>query len=117
MAEQPSRRRHDRFDIVGALWGLLEVGERVRIRNISATGALLESPQKNAVGSTIAMRVMADGRAVTLEGYVRQVRPVDSGQNPGRFLLGVEFLSPPESVIRAIQGDGAAPLGTPGEPT
>lgn len=102
-----NRRQQERFDIVGTMWGHLQVGEPARIRNVSATGALVESPHQNALDSTIALRVMVEGQPVTVDGRVRQSRPIETGPARGRYLIGVEFSCPPEPVIQAIEQLGA----------
>lgn len=101
------RRSHERFDIVGALWGLLELTEPAQIRNVSTTGALIDAPLPAVLESTQSMRVLVDGEPVTIDVRVRHVRRVDdinAGEAAApRYLIGVEFLSPPESVLQSIE--------------
>ena len=101
------RRLRERFDVVGAMWGLLELSEPARIQNVSTTGALIDSPHPSALDSTLAVRVMIDGQPVRLDGLVRHVQKTESETNRGRYLIGLEFSSPPESVIQSIEQLGA----------
>lgn len=108
MSPAGDRRSHERFDVVGSLWGLLEVSQSARIRNVSSTGALIDSPIPVALESTQTMKVIVDGEPVTVGGRVRHVRRVevdaaDFSNDGGRYLIGLEFLSPPESVVQAIE--------------
>lgn len=103
------RRLRERFDVVGAMWGLLELSEPARIQNVSTTGALIDSPHPSALDSTLALRVMIDGQPVRLDGLVRHVQrtETETETNRGRYLIGLEFSSPPESVIQSIEQLGA----------
>jgi hypothetical protein len=109
VSQPGDRRSHVRFDVVGALWGLLELTESARIRNVSSTGALIDSPLPAALESTQTVRVLVDGEPVSLDARVRHVRRIEvdsreSGDGGGpRYLIGMEFLSPPESVLQSIE--------------
>ena len=61
------RRSRPRYDIVGALWGVLELHEDACIRNVSATGALLDSPFPVALDSAQTVRLSVDGQWVAVE--------------------------------------------------
>ena len=61
------RRSRARFDVVGALWGVLELTESARIRNVSNTGALIDSPLPVALESTQTVRVIVNGEPVAVE--------------------------------------------------
>ena len=103
------RRSRVRYDVVGTLWGLLELSEKARIRNVSRTGVLIESPFPAALASTHTVTLIVDGESVDVDARVRHVRLVEStgsktsGASEGpRYVIGLEFLSPPESVLRSI---------------
>ena len=112
MSPPGDRRSHERFDVVGSLWGLLEVSESASIRNVSSTGALIDSPLPVALESTQTVRLIVDGEPVTVGGRVRHVRRVESDStrfpdiDGPRYLIGLEFLSPPGSVVQAIEQMG-----------
>ena len=69
------RRSQPRYDVVGTLWGVLELSEEARILNISATGALVDSPLPCAVDSTQEVQLGVDGHDVTVDARVRHVHP------------------------------------------
>ena len=111
MSPRGDRRSHERFDVVGSLWGLLEVSESARICNVSSTGALIDSPLPVALESTQTVRLIVDGEPVTVGGRVRHVRRLESALgitdiDGPRYLIGLEFLSPPGSVVQAIEQMG-----------
>ena len=103
------RRSRVRYDVVGTLWGLLELSEAAHIRNVSRTGALIESPFPAALASTHTIKLIVDGDSVDVDARVRHVRLVEpagtkasEASEGSRYLIGLEFLSPPESVLRSI---------------
>src|SRR5262245_18733309 len=96
------RRRHVRCDVVGSLWGLLELTESARIHNVSKTGALIDSPVPVALESTQAVRVIVDGEPVAVNAKVRHVRRVEVDSRGPSYLIGLEFMSPPEPVLQSI---------------
>jgi hypothetical protein len=97
------RRSQPRYDVVGSLWGVLELSAEARILNISAAGALVESPLPCAVDSTQEVRLGVDGHDVTVDARVRHLRAeATSGAEP-RYFIGVEFISPPLSVLQSIE--------------
>jgi hypothetical protein len=97
------RRGQVRFDVVGALWGLLELTETARICNVSNTGALIDSPLPAALDSTQTVRVIVEGQTVALDARVRHIRRVGIESGTPRYLIGLEFMSPPESVVQSIE--------------
>jgi len=98
-----NRRSEVRYDIVGALWGQLELHDEARLRNVSVTGALLESPVAAAVDSTQVVQLSVDGQPVAVEGRVRHVTPLRGERGFTKFLIGVEFVSLPTSVLQSIE--------------
>jgi hypothetical protein len=97
------RRQHERYDVVGAMWGMLELNAPVQIRNVSTTGALLDSPVPMALDSTQAMHVLVDGEAVRVDALVRHVTSAHGDASRPRYLVGIEFSSPPVSVVQSIE--------------
>ena len=94
------RRGHQRFDIVGALWGVLELPEPARVRNVSTTGILIDASSPVAPDSVHPIRVLVDGELVLVDTRVRHVRASDEH---GRFLIGLEFESAPTTVLASIE--------------
>jgi hypothetical protein len=100
------RRSQPRYDVVGTLWGVLELSEEARVLNISATGALVDSPFPCAVDSTQAVQLSVEGHDVTVDSRVRHVH-LEPGSGPEpRYLIGVEFISAPLSVLQSIEQMG-----------
>lgn len=95
------RRDHERFDIVGALWGQLEVGEPARVVNVSTTGVLLETCIAFALGAEQTLQLMVDGQPVLVDSLVRRVSPLHSG--PFRFEVALEFVATPLPVISSVE--------------
>ena len=83
------RRDRVRFEVFGFFWGSLDVREAVTVRNLTSSGALLESKRPLAVESLQSVCLMVDGQAAVAEACVRHVRPAA----PGKFFVGVEFQS------------------------
>jgi hypothetical protein len=98
------RRAQKRYDVVGSLWGVLELTEEARVVNISGGGVLLDSPFPCAVDSTQAVQLGIDGQGVTVDARVRYVHPEPgTGREPPRYYIGAEFISPPLSVQQSIE--------------
>ncbi len=101
MSYSGDRRSHPRDEVVGALWGQIELHEPVQVRNVSTDGALIESPVPCAVDSEQVVRVMVEGEAVHVDARVRSVQPLDGARR--RYAIGLEFVAPPLSVLQHIE--------------
>jgi hypothetical protein len=99
------RRAHTRFDVLGDLWGVLELPEPARILNVSGTGMLIEAASAAVLGSVQTIAVLVEGEMVRFDTRVRHVKPM---AQPGRFLLGLGFEAVPTSVLVSIEQLGAA---------
>ncbi len=108
------RRVQVRYDVVGALWGQLELDEQTRVRNVSMTGVLVDSSVAPALDAEQTVRVLVDGQSVTIDARVKHVRPVSEGSGTPRYLVGLEFMSLPISVLQSIEQLAAVP--TPPRP-
>jgi len=107
------RRSQPRYDVVGTLWGVLELREEAHIRNVSATGALVESSSPVALDSSHTVCLAIDGQEVAVETRVRHVQPFAHGR-PDRYMIGLEFVSPPVSVLHTVEQLSSHPA-PPGE--
>jgi hypothetical protein len=96
------RRIRARFDVIGALWGLLELTESAHVVNISTTGALVESSSPVAVDSTQSIHLTLDDRSIAVDARVRHLRRVVSADGLQRFLVGLEFVAPPLHLLNSI---------------
>jgi PilZ domain len=103
MKPMADRRHGERFDVVGALWGQLELTESAQIRNVSTTGALIDSPLPAALDSSQPLRLVVDGHEVKVDAHVRHVRRIPIERGTARYLIGLEFSSPPVSVVQSIE--------------
>jgi len=98
------RRQRVRLEVVGALWGTIEVTEPARVVEISAGGALILSPVAAAPDAVRVLSLRIDGEVVTLDARVRHLRPVPATDDtPERYLLGVEFLSVPAALSHSLE--------------
>ncbi len=96
------RRIRVRFDVIGALWGLLELTESAHLVNISTTGALVESSSPVAVDSTQSIHLTLDDDPIAVDARVRHLRRVVNAEGLQRFLVGLEFVAPPIHLLNSI---------------
>jgi hypothetical protein len=97
------RRAHIRLEVVGALWGTLEFSEPTRVVNISATGAMIESPVPVARDSMQPLSLVVDGESLVINTHVRYMHRVTEGGDPPQYCIGVEFESPPAQLVQSIE--------------
>ena len=97
------RRAQPRFDVIGSLWGVLELDEEARLRNVSTNGVLLDSPVAMALDSVQTIRLAVDGHDVAVEARVRHVHQKTNGSIESRYVIGLEFIEPPLSVLQTIE--------------
>lgn len=91
------RRARLRYEVVGVLRGTLEMTEPIRVQNISAEGALIETSAPIAVGTVQSVQMTLDGQSTRITARVRHVTPI--GQPPRMtYAVGVEFVSPPDAL-------------------
>jgi hypothetical protein len=98
------RRVYERFDVLGPLWGMLELPETTSVINVSSTGLLVEASLCPVLDSVHAVSMLVDGEPVSVETVVRHCRP----GAPGRHLIGLEFLTVPTPVLSSIEHFGAS---------
>jgi hypothetical protein len=96
------RRARVRLEVVGVLWGTLEVTPTARVVNISRTGALIESPLGVPLESVQSIRFTVGGEAVTVDARVRHLRRISTAEAP-EYLVGIEFLSAPDALLNSIE--------------
>jgi len=94
------RREHLRFDISGQLWASLDFGERVVVRNLTASGMLIETSLLSAFKPIRAAQLAFEERASPITVIVRHVSPLQETVQNNRFLVGLEFvnLSPSQQI-------------------
>ena len=92
-----------RFEVVGSLWGTLEVSRQARVVNISRSGALLASPVPAALDSIQTVKLMVEGHEVKVTGRVRHLKRVTSPDDGPHYRLGLEFLEAPTALVNALE--------------
>ena len=98
------RRGRIRLEVVGSLWGTLEVSRQAQVINISRTGALIASPVPAAIDSTQTVRLTLEGYDIQLQARVRhQKRIIDAGDEGAQYRIGLEFLEVPAALVSAIE--------------
>ncbi len=107
MTSLPDRRQAQRFEIVSPLWADIELPETAIVRNVSQTGALVESTTCPALNSRHAVTFRTDDRSAAATTIVRHVRPSARGRT---FLVGLEAIETPiaDVVARARETRSAA---------
>ncbi len=91
------RRSKPRFEIVGELWGSVDVSASLAVLNLGRGGALLESSMRLTPGTTYSVQVVTDTESHRVTMRVRHT--VASAEGGHGYLVGVEFV------------DVSAPLG------
>ena len=84
------RRTHVRYEVFGAFWGTFDAGESARVHNLTHHGALIEARQPLAVESIQSVCFVLDGQPAIADARVRHVR---RGDQPDRYLVGLEFVT------------------------
>src|SRR5262245_34203774 len=103
MASLGDRRARVRMEVLGTLWGTLELREAARVLNISASGALIDSPQPAALESAMPVSLVVEGEEVAVETKVRHLRQIVREGEAPRYHIGVEFVAPPRALLRSIE--------------
>ena len=97
------RRRRIRLEVVGSLWGTLEIEREAQLVNISRTGALILSPVPAVVDSTQSVKLTVEGHELKLAARVRHQQLVtDTGGEPS-YRIGLEFLEAPAVLGHALE--------------
>ena len=60
------RRAFERFDILGSLWGQLELPEVATVLDVSSTGLLVEAPLCPVLNSVHAVSIPVDGDSIAV---------------------------------------------------
>jgi hypothetical protein len=108
------RRGKPRFEIVGDLWGSVDVSASLAIMNLGRGGALLESASPLVPESVHAVLVAAEDESHKVTLRVRHSTPEERGGRR-RYLTGVEFVDVTpaldEFLVRQIAfGSGSLPV-------
>ena len=93
------RRSNERFDVLGSLWGVLELPETASIVNASGSGLLIETSVCPVLESVHSTDIQIGGAAISVESVVRHLHPGDGG----KYLIGLEFIQPPTTIDSALE--------------
>ena len=107
------RRARPRFEIVGDLWGTIDVVVGLPLVNVGRGGALVHSSVPLATESVHQVSIDCDGQPTQTSVQVRHVRPVLGADGREQYLVGLAFLSMPAALIAQIDawvGEGPAAL-------
>lgn len=98
------RRRRIRLEVVGSLWGALEIDRQAHLLNISRTGALILSPVPAAVDSMQSLKLTVEGHEVKLNVRVRHMQRLSvAGEAEPQYRIGLEFLEAPAVLVHALE--------------
>jgi len=97
------RRRRIRLEVVGSLWGTLEIERQAQLVNISRTGALIMSPIPAAVDSTQSVKLTVEGHEVRLDARVRHLQRLTDSLGEAVYRIGLEFLEAPAVLAHALE--------------
>jgi hypothetical protein len=104
MTSLGDRRTAVRLEIVGSLWGSVQLTQAAQVVNISPGGALIMSPVSMPADSTAPVKVTIEGQQVTLDARVRHLRHVPAVVGaPAHFLIGLEFCEMPAALAMAFE--------------
>lgn len=101
MSRLGDRRSWVRFEVLGALGGVVEFTEQATIVDLSRMGMLVASSVAPAVDSRLILRLLLRGEEMSVDARVRHCRVV-ARANGSQYLVGLEFLSSSPRLERAI---------------
>jgi hypothetical protein len=97
------RRAEVRLEVLGSLYGTLDLDEQTKVVNISGGGALVTATQPVTVDSTQVVRLTLDGQQLSLEARVRHATRVEGRGEEPQYQIGLEFLKPPAALALALE--------------
>ncbi len=97
------RRRADRFEVVGDLWGNAGTVEALAIRNVSVGGLLVESRRPLPVDGRYRVRLVLGPVAGEAYARVSRVSSATDETRRERYLIGLEFLDLPPALEEHIR--------------
>ena len=109
------RRSELRFEIIGQLWGSLEIVEHLPLRNLGRGGALVESRHPLSGDTVHGVRLLLGDKQDEVQARVRHITPVREPVGE-LFLIGLEFLNPSAGTLEQIDRIVAAAMGQPSIP-
>jgi len=95
------RRARVRYDVVGTLFGRLDLGTSVRILNVSTIGALFSSSQPMPLGVRQSVLFTVQGKQFAVGVVPRRIEQIERAGHP-EFHVCVEFVSIPEGLADSL---------------
>src|SRR5688572_27916798 len=95
------RRRRIRLEVVGSLWGALEIDRQAELMYISRTGALIVSPVSAAVDSMQSVKLTLEGHEIKLAARVRHMQRLNEAGGQ-RYRIGLEVLDDPSVLCHVV---------------
>jgi len=78
------------------------VSYQVHVQNISVGGLLFDASRPYTPGEHVVLRIMLEGKAYAVEGYVRQSKKLVNSRM--QFETGVEFSNPEPALVDHVAG-------------
>jgi hypothetical protein len=96
------KRDSDRVQLLGDLHGEVMIFQRIKIKEISADGAQIETTFPLQLDSLHDFRLTLGDRSVVVKARVAHCRISDVDQDLVVYRTGIEFTEPTEQVAAAI---------------
>ena len=103
LAEDSKRRRAARLEILGELNGEVMVFQAMGVKNLSVTGARVETPFALQVDSLHEFRLTLGDQSVVVKGRVAHCQISDVEQEQIAYQAGIQFVDLAERVQAAIK--------------
>jgi hypothetical protein len=102
--QDDEKRDTERIQILGELHGEVMVFQHMTIREISMTGAQVETALSLQLDSLHDFRLTLGDRSVIVKGRVAHCSISDVDQELVTYRSGIEFVEPSERVLEVIAG-------------
>jgi hypothetical protein len=109
------RRVKNRFELVGTLPGTLETWHRHRVRNLSPSGALVESSVSLPIGSRLTGKLQLHGATRDVKAEVRYVEAGAPSSNAVKYLIGLAWADGTRPMDDVLAVSPGRPKTLPGE--
>jgi len=96
------RRRAERFEVAGELWGSVGTVEVLNVRDVSVSGLLVESRRPLPVDGRHRVRLVLGTVASEVFARVSRVSWAGGTDRRERYLIGLEFLELPPALAQHI---------------
>ncbi len=101
-AEDASRRRTERLEIIGEPRGEVMVYQPMVLTEVSRSGAVVETTFPLVIDSLHDFRIALGNRSIVVKGRVVHARVSNVEDQTTVYRSGIEFVEPAERVVEAI---------------